>query len=105
MNPAHQNALADVINLDRWDLTDDAFQARCRTQLDNEGVIVLPDFFGVVGLVMTSFFWPVALRMAAFSWGGSCSEKPSESSLPTVELANAAVISFSDFIKIHPDLA
>jgi len=44
MNPAHQNALADVINLDRWDLTDDAFQARCRTQLDNEGVIVLPDF-------------------------------------------------------------
>ncbi len=36
--------LADVINTDRWNLSDADVQMRCKAQLDQQGVIVLPNF-------------------------------------------------------------
>lgn len=44
MNTHNQSALAGVINLDRWNINDPTFQGHCRAQLDNNGVIVLPEF-------------------------------------------------------------
>lgn len=36
--------LTHVVNTDRYNLSDIDFQIRCKSQLDQEGVIVLPDF-------------------------------------------------------------
>jgi len=44
MSEKESSNLATLINSDRWDIDCSAFQSECKAQLDNDGVVVLPNF-------------------------------------------------------------